>query len=83
MAELLHDRLRDLFWRRPRIFAPIVRIDLVADGDVAHVLGDLKRTHFVGSVGLLIDRIRRAERSGLMPSFPAKSRSVRLSSNLM
>ena len=49
------------FGAAARVVAPVVRIDLVADGDVAQILRQLQRANLVGGVGLLIDRIRRAE----------------------
>ena len=53
---------RDLFGRR--ILAPVVGIDPIADGDIAHFLRNLERTHLVGGVRLLVDRVRRPHQSG-------------------
>ena len=59
MIELIHHLLNDL--RRPGSRLPIVRIDLVADGDVVHILHQLQGPDFVGSIWLLINGIGRTE----------------------
>ena len=53
----------DLIGAVARIVAPVVGIDLVADGDVAHVLRDLERANLIFGVGLGVDRIGRAEQN--------------------
>ena len=53
----------DLIGAVARIVAPVVGIDLVADGDVAHVLRGLERAHLVFGVGLGVNRIGRAKQN--------------------
>ncbi len=53
----------DLIGAVARIVAPVVGIDLVADGDVAHVLRDLERADLVFGVGFGVNRIRRAKQN--------------------
>ena len=75
-----HDVSDDLIGAVAWIVAPVVGIDLVADGDVAHVLRGLERADLVFGVGLGVNRIGRAEQNRRMPRRLAKSCSVRLSS---
>ena len=53
----------DLIGAVTRVVAPVVGVDLVADGDVAHVLRDLERTDLVFGVGLGVDRIGRPKQN--------------------
>ena len=62
---LLHHTLHDLFGSGAGIVAPVVRVDLVADGDVAHFLRDFQRTHLIGRIRLLVDRVGRTEQDRL------------------
>ena len=55
----------DLLGGATGIVAPVVGIDLVADGDVTHALGKLKRAHLICGIGLLVHRIGRTEQYGV------------------
>src|SRR5579864_2839164 len=55
-----------------RIFAPIIGIDPIADGDVAHVLGYFQWAHLVGGVGFLINRIWRPKQNRPNPQAARK-----------
>ncbi len=54
----------DLLRRERRHVAPVLGVDFVADGDVAHALCEFKRPHLVFGVGLGIYRVRRTEHYG-------------------
>ena len=54
----------DLLRAVMRIVPPIIGINLVPNGGVAHVLDDLERPHLVFGIGFLVNRIRRAEQDG-------------------
>ena len=43
---------------------PIVRVDLLADDQIAHILRDRKLRDFFGVFGLMIDAVRRAKQNG-------------------
>ncbi len=46
---------------RPHAVAPIVRVNPVANRDVTHVLCERERTHLVGGVRFLVNRVRRTQ----------------------
>src|SRR5438270_1674901 len=45
-----------------RIFAPVIGINAIAYGDVAHFLRNLEWAHLVGGVGLFINGVRRTKK---------------------
>ncbi len=51
----------DLICAVSRVIAPVVGVDLVADGDVPQLLRDLERADLVFGIGLGVNRIRRAK----------------------
>ncbi len=52
-----------------RIVAPVIGIDFVAHGDIAHALGQFERANFVGGIRLLVNGIRRTEEHWLDAEF--------------
>ena len=67
--QVLHYVGHNLVRRTPRIVAPVVGVNLVADGDVTQLLRQLQRPHLVGGIGLLVDGIRRPEQHRLHAQF--------------
>ena len=61
LVDLLQNAVRDLLGRFARVFVPVVRVDLVADDRVPHLLDAVGRRRLVVRVRLLIDRVRRPE----------------------
>ena len=59
---------------------PIIRVNLLADSDIATRLHYFQRTYLVSRVGFLIHCVRRAEIQRLYAEFACKKRSVRFSS---
>ncbi len=59
--------VRKLLGRTPRVVAPIIGIDLLANRDVAEVLCHLQRANLVGSIRRFVDGIRRPHQHRLHP----------------
>src|SRR5262249_39770220 len=70
--EIFEDIFRDVFRAVTRRQRPVAGIDFVANCDVAHILRELERLHLVGGVGLLVDRVWRAEEDRLYAELRAE-----------
>src|SRR5208282_3695034 len=54
----------DLLRRERGLVLPVLGVDLVADGDVAHALREFERAHFIFRVGLGVDGVGWTEHHG-------------------
>ena len=61
VLDLLEDAVDDLLRGLARVLVPVVGVDLVADDDVAEILDAIDGSSLVVGVGLLVDRVGRAE----------------------
>ena len=52
---------------RRGLVIPIVGVDPVTNRDVSHILRELERLHLIGSVGFLVNRVRRPQQRGSNP----------------
>ena len=62
--EVIEHAGRDLLWGEQGLVAPIMRVDFVADGDVAQALSEFERLDLIFGVGLGVDGIGRTEKDG-------------------